>query len=512
MLRSVYSGDQSYLEPLRVHQFHPRSQAVEWIRQFRRIPLSGDLVGFARGEQRTGYTGGWHPLGPLYEGVSTPLNTEELSIATSLPRRDVPGLRFVHNAVRFATNPPRLLGSAEVVPLGRIMDAGVTLGIDYAFDVNTLVRHSLVTGITGSGKSTTCRRVVTEIISRGLPVLVIESAKDEYVRWAIAYNKTKPEEQRIRLFMPGVTEIEGAAVQPLRLNPFQPAVVGDTIDLGSRYERFCAVLAVSLPMPDVLPLLFKEAIYRYLQNAIDVHFAEVDMPVQEHYPKLDGIVDVARHVIEARGYEPVIKHNLIAAVETRMNALTRGSILNTERSTPFAHLFDQPTVVNLSSITDDRDKALIMAMLVTALFEYRSSTYRTNSQYKQRADENRLCHLTVLEEAHRLLAKPEHDSTGVGNQQAVVSRMFSEMLSEIRAYGQGLVLVEQAPARLIPDAIKNTNLKIVHRLVARDDRAAMSSCMALSPDQEDIIGALRVGEAIVCSDYDDAASWVSVRQ
>jgi DNA helicase HerA-like ATPase len=90
--------------------------------------------------------------------------------------------------------------------------------------------------------------------------------------------------------------------------------------------------------------------------------------------------------------------------------------------------------------------------------------------------------------------------------------MFSEMLSEIRAYGQGLMIVDQVPARLIPDAIKNTNLKIVHRLVARDDRDAMASGMGLRPDQEDMIALLQLGEAIVCGDLDDAASWVKVRR
>jgi DNA helicase HerA-like ATPase len=89
--------------------------------------------------------------------------------------------------------------------------------------------------------------------------------------------------------------------------------------------------------------------------------------------------------------------------------------------------------------------------------------------------------------------------------------MFSGMLSEIRAYGQGLLIVDQVPARLIPDAIKNTNLKIVHRLVARDDRDAMASCMALRLDQEDIIAELQRGEAIVCGDLDDA-SWVKVEE
>jgi hypothetical protein len=515
MLRAVYSGEESYLEPIRVHSLAGSSGAAEWIQQFEHIPFPTDANRAKISRDWTGRQEGWHPLGSMYESITTPLNTEELSLATSLPRRDVPGLRFVRNAVRFATNPPLLDDGADAITLGRVMDTGVSLGIEYAFDVNTLVQHALVTGITGSGKSTTCRRLLTEVIGRGLPTLVIEPAKDEYVSWAIKHNEAAPEAQRIQVYMPGVSAFDGTPVQPLLLNPFQPAGIGQVVDLASRCERFCAVLTASLPMTDVLPLLLEEAIYEYVHNQIDPDWADKDVVAPAIYPKLEGVIRIAQDMIEARGYEQRVKDNLKAAIATRIRALSRGrrgQILNTERSTPFAKLFDQPAVVNLSQITDDRDKALIMALLVTALFEYRSSKYRLDRDYKQRADDNRLCHLTIIEEAHRLLARPQTDYAGIGNPQAVVSGMFSEMLSEIRAYGQGLLVVDQVPARLIPDAIKNTNLKIVHRLVAHDDRAAMSSCMALRPDQEAMIAALRVGEAIVCSDHDDAAAWIQVKK
>lgn len=508
MLRSVYSGDQSYLEPIRVHLFHPDSGADAWIKQFEHVPLpvgtNGDEAGGGR----------WHPLGETYGRVSTALNTEELSLATSLPRRDVPGLRFVRNAVRFANNPPSLEEGADAITLGRVLDTGIPLGLDYAFDVDALVRHALITGVTGSGKSTTCRRLIEEVVARGLPMLAIEPAKDEYVRWAIEHNDGLPESRRVRIYMPGGSDLhEGAGVLPLRLNPFQPAQIGEKVDVASRCERFCSVLTASLPMTDVLPLLLEESITKFLESQIDVRFAEGDVPVPAAYPRLEGVGHAARTIIGARGYEPRVQDNLIAAVETRIASLSRGrrgQVLNADASTPFAELFERPAVVNLSQITDDRDKALIMALLVIALFEYRVSKYRTDPSYKRRADCNRLCHLTIVEEAHRLLAHPQADYAGIGNPQAVVSGMFSEMLSEIRAYGQGLLIVDQIPARLIPDAIKNTNLKIVHRLVARDDRAAMASSMALRSDQEDIIAALRRGEAVVGGDLDDAASWVKV--
>ena len=91
-----------------------------------------------------------------------------------------------------------------------------------------------------------------------------------------------------------------------------------------------------------------------------------------------------------------------------------------------------------------------------------------------------------------------------------MGEMFADILAEIRAYGQGLAIIDQVPSKLLPDALKNTNLKIVHRLVAADDCQAMSGAMALTEEQAKVIARLKVGQAIVCGIQDDTASWVKV--
>jgi hypothetical protein len=76
-----------------------------------------------------------------------------------------------------------------------------------------------------------------------------------------------------------------------------------------------------------------------------------------------------------------------------------------EKSTAFDLLFESRVVVKLSEISDDRDKALIMSLLLMALNEYRSSIYRNDPAYRDAADRNELRHLAIIEEAHRLLKK-----------------------------------------------------------------------------------------------------------
>ncbi len=512
MLRSVYSGDQTYLEPIRLHLLDEHSGALDIVKYgFDLIPL---LDSDAQEEQEIDAQSEWHIFGRQYQYLSTPMNTEELSLTTSLPRRDVPGLRFVKTAVRFANNPAVLAGDSIV--LGKVVDTGVVQTNDYRIDPNALVRHALVTGSTGSGKSTTCKGMINEILKRDIPVLIIEPAKDDYLRWAIKLNKKLPPEKRFGLYMPGASEFDGVQLEQLALNPFQPgAVPGAKVDMMARGETLTALLNASLPVSDILPVIIDETVYTYLYMSYKKDFLAESMEQPHQYPKLDGLIYVAKQVLKARNYEQKVQENIGASLTTRFSYLTRGSrgkLLNVPVSTPFKKLFNRPAVVNLSRITGQKDKALIMSILMQDLYEYRMSAYNADASYREQAQQNKLMHLTLVEEAHNVLRKPQADFNGSGNPQEMVAELFGNMLSEIRSYGEGLMIVDQVPTRLIPDAIKNTNLKIVHRLTSPDDCEVMAAGLALRPDQRPLISALGVGNAIICGDMDDAAAWVRLKK
>ena len=143
MLRSVYSGDTTYFEPIRLHLFRPDSNALQIVRnRFELLPMAERASrpsetekekGTGREEQRAEEN--WHIFGRVYQYLSTPINTRELSLATSLPRRDVPGLRFVKTAVRFANNPAVIRG--DRITLGNIVDTGIIQNTTYDIDVGT---------------------------------------------------------------------------------------------------------------------------------------------------------------------------------------------------------------------------------------------------------------------------------------------------------------------------------------------------------------------------------------
>ena len=501
MLRSVYSGDESFIEPIRIHRFKPQSGATNIVGSMSLIPLQVDK---SLGE---------HIFGKNYQYVSTPVNTQELSLFTSLPRKDVPGLRFVKTAVRFANNPGLQSGKRSLV-LGKIKDYGVEQKTDYKIDIDALVRHSLIVGGTGSGKSTTCRRLIQSAMDIGAPILIIEPAKEEYTRWFLELRKAG---KQVNIFMPGATAFEGEKLGRLKLNPFQPAAdPGATIDMMTRCEQLTALVNASLPSSDVLPVIMDETFFTFLKDQpFGGDFMQGEMNQLENYPKIEGAIETAKRVLKARGYTDEVSQGIGAAVETRLTYLSRGKrgeILNVFNSTPWDQLFDQTTVINLSRLANPKDRALIMSIILLALHEYRVSRFSTDEDYRRKAGSNQLMHLTVVEEAHNVLAAPAADAQGTGNPQQVVADLFSNMLSEIRAYGEGLMIVDQSPTKLIPDVIKNTNYKIAHRMTARDDCAVMASALALRDEQAGIIPTLEIGNAIIYGDKDDAASWVKVNR
>lgn len=520
MLRSVYSGEETHYEPIRLHQLRPNSNALEIVRNyFDLLPmLDGNIItpkeGFTYQENQ------WHLFGKYYQYLSTPMNTKELGLATSLPRRDVPGLRFVKTAVRFANNPAEV--EEDKITIGKIVDTGIEQCTTYDINVNFLVRHALVAGSTGSGKSTTCKKILSEILlpsedlTRNIPILIVEPAKDDYVRWALQMNKVLSPEKQFKIYMPGVTEFEGQPIEQLEINPFEPAhAKGAKVDILQHSETFSTLLNACLPSEEVIPILIEEAVLKTIEDwcvTNGISFQDGLVQPLKNYPTMDILLGKADEVMQNKHYEEKVKANFKEVLSTRFQYLRRGMrgrILDVDHSTDYEELFHSNVIINISRLSGSKDKALVMSLLLQALYEYCSSCYANDSVYREKAQANELLHLTLIEEAHNVLLKPR-DNQSSGSPERAAADLFGNMLSEVRGYGQGFMIVDQVPTRLIDDAIKNTNYKIVHRLIAPDDQEVMASCMAFREDQKYIIPTLEKGNAIICGDEDDAAAWVKI--
>ena len=443
----------------------------------------------------------------MFENLTTPLNTEELSLLANLPLREMPGIPMQVSAA-FSLNPPRAAKPETALRLGRLLEGGEEIGdLNYDVDLNTLTRHIFITGITGSGKSNTCRKLLGSLMEQGRNFLVIEPAKDEYIQLALGYNQSGTFERKIAVYCPGRSEWGGQPLEQLQLNPFDIIRLKNAlVQVMPHLDRLKSIFNASFPMYEILPVILEEAL-------VDLYgsqgWLEDTLPPENVLcPTLSQLNARITGLVRAKGYEQRITDNITAAMHTRIGSLMRGwkgRLFDQPASTPWRDLFDRPVVINLQQMGDDADKCFTMALLINFMYEYRQAQHESAGS----PESSELRHLAIIEEAHRIL-RAAHYAGDNANPQAKMGEMFADVLAEIRAYGQGLAIIDQVPSKLVPDALKNTNLKIVHRLVARDDCESMAGAMALTEDQAKVIARLKVGQAIVCGVQDDMASWVKI--
>jgi hypothetical protein len=145
-------------------------------------------------------------------------------------------------------------------------------------------------------------------------------------------------------------------------------------------------------------------------------------------------------------------------------------------------------VFEVEDLGDDRDKAFFIGTLVIRLVELLRLRQLHGLQQPG------LSHVLVIEEAHRLLRRVAEESPS-----AHAVTMFANLLAEIRAYGEGVVVAEQIPSKVISDLVKNSAVKIMHRLPAEDDRAVVGATMNLGEPQSRHVVALPPGTAVAHS-------------
>ncbi|MBD5316483.1 MAG: ATP-binding protein [Bacteroides sp.] len=511
-LRSTISGQETIYEPVRIHNVTNKLEDESNHKTIRALSLGEFLPPMITVHNSNGIPFK-HPLGENFNELRTVLTTKELSYLVNFPLRSVPGISVIDSSPEFSMT-PQTESSEQTIDFGKLLYGGTPVDIPYHLTLSDLSKHTLLSGINGSGKTNTVMAILNAISSK-LPFLIIEPAKTEYVDWAIEHNKLHPNNP-VTIYMPGCkTYRDKATRQPvkltdLKLNPFEPVWLDKDQEPNvlSHIDRLKSTFAAAFPMYDILPVLMEDLIYSIYQNKSTEWLSAEPVYGETMPPTLNSMSVGVDKVISNRQYEQRIEQNMKACLNTRIDSLKRGwkgKMLNTVRSTSWQELFERPVIINLSYVGDDVDKGFFMSVILQFLYEYRTALAEIG---KVDFNTNTCRHLTIIEEAHRVMMKCDKPDMP----QYKTSMMFSNMLSEIRAYGEGMFLVDQVPTRLIPDAIKNTNTKITHRLVAEDDVKAVAEAMGLSKEQRHIIPKLMVGECVVSTSLTPDKYWVKVNK
>lgn len=430
------------------------------------------------------------------------MSVRELALMAGLPQKEVVGMRLKEE-VEFGLNVPEdnRAGVPQVELGDLVKSGGICRNCKVGVAQDQLDRHVFVAGVTGSGKTTTCQTLLlatkTEDGKDTWPFLVIEPAKTEYrgLKFPYASKDDKGKDVMRDARCPDllVFTLGDDTAAPFRLNPFE-LIPGESVT--ARVDMLMASLTAAFDMEAAIPQLIERAIYACYEDygwSIDtnrnVNYEDPFADGVFAFPTLSDVLRKTETVVDEQGFDERLKKDYIGSINARLQGLTlgaKGFMLDCPRSVDFMELIKRKVVLELEPIPNAAQKSLVIGFILTNLLQAVKRTYQTTNR--------KVNHITLIEEAHRLLSKSE---PGGNPSQKQAAETFADMLAEIRKYGESLVIADQIPSKLTPEVMKNTNTKIIHRLFAQDDKEAVGHTMGLEEDQAKFLSNLQIGRAVV---------------
>ena len=437
-------------------------------------------------------------LGDDYQNpLCSYINSAELGLLCTVPTESVPDFEL-----RLERKFPLIASRSETseIQIGNVVDNKRPMkNMPFGLSERDLNKHTFVCGITGSGKTTTVKKILIEAKK---PFLVIESAKKEYRN--IAVDTT--------VYTPGKPEINAPQINPFYIMPG----VSPQVHIDYLKDLFNASFSFYGPMPYIL----EKCLHSVYKNkgwdlTLGYHslLAKTNSPTDffsiEHtkfqysnlshkflFPTMQELKDeIARYIEEELKYDGEVAGNVKTAMKVRLENLcvgAKGYTFNTNEFFDFNEMLKKNVVFELEGLADDSDKAFSVGLLVIFINEYRQVLKEISGSQK-----TELQHLLVIEEAHRLLKNVETERTSEteGNPKGKAVEHFTNMIAEMRSYGQGIIIAEQIPTKLALDVIKNSSTKIVQRIVSADDQQTIANTIGITGDDAIQLGSLETGFA-----------------
>lgn len=402
----------------------------------------------------------------VYPSVITPtvpLSGQELAYSLNFPQKSIPGLpilectEFGRNIVSYDLEENK----EQKIRLGNIFHMNREETVPVELTQDSLSSHVFITGSTGSGKSNTIYQLLAEAKENQIKFLVVEPAKGEY-----KHIFGKDEDVAVYGTNPQLTPL-------LKLNPFSFTKETHILE---HLDRLIEIFNVCWPMYAAMPAVLKKAVEKsYIDCGWDLMKSVNEFGAI--YPTFADVAENIKEIIDSSEYDNENKGAYKGSLLTRIESLTNGinGLIFSQEELSNQQLFDSNVIVDLSRVGSSETKSLIMGILVLKLQEYRMSQADMNSSLR---------HLTVLEEAHNLLKRTSTEQVSESSNLIGKSvEMLANSIAEMRTYGEGFIIADQAPGLLDLSVIRNTNTKIIMRLPDWSDRELVGKSANLNDDQ-----------------------------
>ena len=402
---------------------------------------------------------------PPHVNATVSLTGRELAYSLNLPKKSVSGLPVLES-VAFGREVQKFTPPSEKTP--KTLIAGNVYhmrkedkNIRVKLDMDSLCAHTFITGSTGTGKSNFIYNLLEQIYEEDKHFLVIEPAKGEYKNVLGGFDDVS-----VYGTNPMYTEL-------LHINPFS---FPEHINVLEHIDRLVEIFNACWPMYAAMPAVLKDAIERVYKDKGWIFSNPAYY--SDEFPTFADLIKVLPEIMSESLYSADTKSDYSGALITRVKSLTNGingEIFCSTKEISNEALFDKNVIVDISRVGSVETKSLIMGILIMKLQEYRMQPDKMNES---------LQHITVLEEAHNLLRRTSFaQAQESSNLQGKSVEMLTNAIAEMRTYGEGFIIADQAPDMLDEAVIRNTNTKIIFRLPDEHDCELVGKSIALNDVQ-----------------------------
>ena len=399
---------------------------------------------------------------PPHVNATVSLTGRELAYSLNLPKKSVSGLPVLES-VAFGREVQKFTPPSEKMP--KTLIAGNVYhmrkedkNIRVKLDMDSLCAHTFITGSTGTGKSNFIYNLLEQIYEEDKHFLVIEPAKGEYKNVLGGFDDVS-----VYGTNPMYTEL-------LHINPFS---FPKHINVLEHIDRLVEIFNACWPMYAAMPAVLKDAIERVYKDKGWIFSNPAYY--SDDFPTFADLIKVLPEIMSESLYSADTKSDYSGALITRVKSLTNGingEIFCSTKEISNEALFDKNVIVDISRVGSIETKSLIMGILIMKLQEYRMQPDKMNES---------LQHITVLEEAHNLLRRTSFArAQESSNLQGKSVEMLTNAIAEMRTYGEGFIIADQAPDMLDEAVIRNTNTKIIFRLPDEHDCELVGKSIALT--------------------------------
>lgn len=409
--------------------------------------------------------------------------TREIMPLMMFPTKEFSGFSFVQNE-EFSLDSYNKRNGFNI---GNLLWNGTQIS---AFEMipKELSRHTFICGMTGSGKTNTLFKILEGV---NIPFCVIEPVKGEY-------RALKSKYQDLQIWTMKIQDDDNTGINIMQINPFWFPVGGN---LAFHIDSLKAIISSSFELTAAMPNILEQCLYNiYVKSGWDLVTSRNiywdKLPERYLYPTFYDLCNEIEDYLNNSYFSGETLGDYKGALLSRLKSFIsgyKGILLNTHNYPNYSQIMSGKNILELEGLADDSDKCLVMGTVLVQYYEYLKLHFSS--------DDKKLQHLLVIEEAHRIFKNTKNNKridNGPDPTGQLVD-LLSNMMAEIRAFGEGMLIVDQSPTKIAEDAIKNSATKIVHRIDNINDIKSLQSAMLLS---DDILSfaSLKQGEALIRTD------------